>query len=95
MVVGKEFIKRIRRRVENMIMKLEKSTLKRIQYVALSFSLLGYTGFTVNLIFSEKMNDFVKGFVEGMSFMMIAAWSLYMVWSAFSKRNHTRLLNKK
>lgn len=70
-----------------MIMKLEKSTLKRIQYVALSFSLLGYAGFTVNLMFSEKMSDFGKGFLEGMSFMMIATWGVYMVWSAFNKRN--------
>lgn len=68
-------------------MKLKKSTLKRIQYVALSFSLLGYAGFTVNLMFNEKMSDFFKGFLEGLSFMMILIWGVYMVWSAFNKRN--------
>jgi len=73
-------------------MKLEKNILKRIQYVALSFSLLGYAGFSINLMFSEKMSDFYKGFLEGMLFMMIVAWGVYMVWSAFNKRNPYELI---
>jgi len=73
-------------------MKLDISTLKRIQYVALSFSLLGYAGFSINLMFSEKMSDFYKGFLEGMSFMMIVAWGVYMLWSVFNKRNPYELI---
>jgi hypothetical protein len=68
-------------------MKLKKSTLKRIQYIALTFSLLGLSGFTINLMFNEKMSDFFKGFLEGMSVTMIIVWGIYMVWCLFNKRN--------
>lgn len=68
-------------------MRLEKNTLKRIQYIALTFSLLGPACFAIGLMFSDKLSDFLKGFLAGLSIIMIIIWGVYMVWCFIKKRN--------
>lgn len=68
-------------------MDIKKQKLKRIQYLFLTFSLLGPACFTVVLMFSEKLTDFLKGFLGGLSFVMIITWGVYLIWSIINKRN--------
>jgi hypothetical protein len=73
-------------------MKLEKNTLKRIQYIALTLSLLGPIVFTTALMFSEELSDFLKGFLGGLSFVMIITWGVYLIWCIINKRNPYRII---
>jgi len=67
-------------------MKLEKNTLKRIQYIALTFSLVGPIAYTIGLLFSD-VSDFFKGFFCGLSIVMIITWGVYLAWCFYNKRN--------
>lgn len=68
-------------------MKLEKKCLRRIQRVALGGSLLSYSGIICGNIFSENLTNFQKGFIEGLSAALLVFWVVYMLWSAFNKKN--------
>lgn len=68
-------------------MKLENNRLKRIQHIALTFSLLGPACFAIGLMFSDKLSDFLKGFLTGLSIVMIITWGVYLIWCIIKKRN--------
>lgn len=71
---------------------MKKNKLKRLQYVALGCSFVGYSTYTIVLLLTDKLNDFLKGFLHGLSFVMICTWCVFMVWSAFNKRNPYKLI---
>ncbi len=70
---------------------MRKNKLKRLQYVALGCFFVGYSAYIVVLL-TDKLNDFLKGFLHGLSFVMICTWSVFMVWSAFNKRNPYKII---
>lgn len=66
---------------------MNKRRLKRLQYVGIGCSIVGYSSLTASIIFSDTLTNFLKGLLHGISFVMIFAWIIYVVWSAFNKRN--------
>ena len=73
-------------------MESQKELLKRIQKVALIISFLGYAGLASSNIFSENLNDFEQGLIEGLSVTFIIVWCVFMVWNAFNNRNPYKII---
>jgi len=71
---------------------MNKRTLKRLQYIGIGSSIVGYSSLTASIIFSDTLTNFLKGFLHWVSFVMIFAWIIYMVWSAFNKRNPYKII---
>lgn len=58
---------------------------KRVQYMMLIISALGYLVFSLSSIFRHSFTDFTLGIFEGISLVFIVTWAIYMCY-CFSKK---------
>jgi hypothetical protein len=63
---------------------------KRFQFVMLLFSALGYLILSLSHILKSSLSDFTFGFCEGISFVFIIVWGIYMCYCLMKKKNPYR-----
>jgi len=60
---------------------------KKIQFMMLLISALGFLILSLSSIFRYSLTDFALGFCEGISVVFIAAWGVYMVFCFVRKHD--------
>lgn len=65
---------------------------KRLQYMMLLISGLGYLIFALSRIFRHSLTDFTLGFYEGLSSVFIVTWGIYMCY-CFAKKKSPYKIN--
>ncbi len=65
---------------------------KRFRFIMLLISLLGYLIFTLSQIFRHSLTDFIFGFCEGISFVFIVIWGIYMCY-CFARKKSPFMIN--
>ena len=60
---------------------------KRLQYMTLIISGLGYLIFSLSSIFRHSLTEFTLGFFEGVSLVFIATWAIYMCYCIVKKKS--------
>jgi len=60
---------------------------KKIHYMMLPISVLGFLIFCLSSIFRHSLTDFIFGFCEGISVVFMVTWCIYMCFCFAKKQN--------
>lgn len=64
---------------------------KGFQYFMLIIALIGYLIFCLSKIFRNDLSGFTLGLCDGLYFVFIVSWGIYMCWCAVKRKNPYRI----